>query len=347
MSGPHHGKSSSARRAFLAGLAGLAASWVDGGHAEAAKKKARQNSEEDGEARHGKLVASDASPMGVTLTFALDHAPFPSPAQPYTDRTVLVFVPRYFRLEKDGRLDAVIHFHGHNNTALAAVESHQLREQLVESKQNAVLVAPQGPVRAADSSGGKLEHKGGLRRMLDELTAELGRPAMRKLLGPSATSGARRFGTLCLSAHSGGFQVAAACCAQGGVEVAEVYLFDALYGAVPTFRAWLNGSAGKRGSRRKLVSTYATAPVRTNNLTLLAELRADGVEVLHEQRPGELSRKELTDGRAIFIASPLDHVGVTHRHNNLRDCLFASQLRRHQKSDWFSHRDGARPIDSR
>ncbi len=342
--------SSIARRAFLGGLVGGLVIGLDEAVAQAAKRGARVPREEREvgvSPKHGKLVGSDASSLGVTLTFALEHAPFPAPSAPYTDRTVLVFVPRHFRLEKDGRIDAVVHFHGHNNTALGAIESHQLREQVVDSKQNALLVVPQGPYRAADSSGGKLDHKGGLRRMLEELTSELARPSMRKLLGPSATSGARRFGMLCLSAHSGGFQVAASACHHGGVEVTEVYLFDALYGSGPLFRAWLNGAAEKRGSRRKLVSTYATAPVRANNLALLEELRADGVEVLHETRPGELSRKQLTEGRAIFIASPLDHVGVTHRHNNLRDCLFASQLRRHQKSDWFSHKDGARPIETR
>jgi hypothetical protein len=142
--------------------------------------------------------------------------------------------------------------------------------------------------------------------------------------------------------------VTAACLLHGEVEVSEVYLFDALYGAGPTFRAWLKGGKpGRRAPRRKLVSTYATAPVRAQNMTLIAELRSDGIDVLHEERPGALSRAELTKGRAIFLASPLDHGGVTHRHNNLRDCLFASQLRRHQKSDWFEQRDGARPIEAR
>lgn len=296
----------------------------------------------------GKLVRVERGPLGVTLAFGLEHAPFPAEGASYKDDTVLVFVPRHYRLPASGQLDAVVHFHGHNNTAAGAMDEHALREQLFESKQNALLVVPQGPVRAADSSGGKVEQRGGLRRMLEELMRELARPAVGKALGASRLRGARRFGALCLSAHSGGYRVAAACLLHGEVEVTEVYLFDALYGAVSTFRAWLKGGTpGRRAPRRKLVSTYATAPVRAQNLTLIAELRSDGVDVLHEERPGSLSRVELTRGRAIFLASPLDHGGVTYRHNNLRDCLYASQLRRHQKSDWFEERDGARPIEAR
>ncbi len=339
------------RRGFLASLGALGAFVALAPRDALAKKRVEQLEDrpdaDDGAAGPaGKLVRVERGSLGVTLTFALANAPFPMPSAPYDDRSVLVFVPHHHRLGQHGRIDALIHFHGHNNTALGALEEHALREQFAESKQNAVLIAPQGPVRAADSSGGKLEHKGGLRRMLTELTRELARPSIKRLLGASATTGAKQFGTVCLSAHSGGYRVAAACLMQGDVEVTEVYLFDALYGAGPSFRAWVKGGGGKR-RHRKLISTYATPPVRTNNLTLMAELRSDGIEVLHEQKPGDLTRKELTDGRAIFIASPLDHGSVTYRHNNLRDCLYASQLHRHQKSDWFEHKNDARSIDTR
>lgn len=293
-----------------------------------------------------KLVHVERGTLGVTLTFALANAPFPMAGTPYEDRSVVVFVPAHYRLPKHGRVDALVHFHGHNNTAQGAIEEHALREQFTESKQNAILIAPQGPVRAADSSGGKLERAGGLRRMLVELNHELTKSSLKAVLGASATSGTKRFGTLCISAHSGGYRVTAACLMQGGVEVTEVYLFDALYGGGPSFRAWLNGPGGKRQGR-KLISMYATPPVRANNFTLMAELRSDGIAVLHEEHPGDLTRKQLTDGRAIFIASPLDHGSVAYRHNNLRDCLYASQLHRNETSDWFEHKTEGRAIDAR
>jgi len=338
------------RRRLLAALVVGGLSFIGGDERAAAAGGARAGKDARAKAGgpSGKLTRLEHGPLGVTFAFSLEHAPFPMEGTPYKDDTVLVFVPRHYRVPPSGKLDAVVHFHGHNNMAAGAMDEHALREQLVESKQNALLVVPQGPVRAADSSGGKVEQRGGLRRLLEELTHELASPSVGKVLGPASLRGAKRFGTLCLSAHSGGYRVAAACLSQGEVEVTEVYLFDALYGATAAFRAWLKGGAtGRRAPRRKLVSTYATSQVRAQNLSLIAELRSDGIDVLHEERPGALSRSELTRGRAIFLASPLDHGGVTHRHNNLRDCLYASQLRRHQKSDWFERRDGARPIEAR
>jgi hypothetical protein len=300
-----------------------------------------------GKKNTAKLERVEPSDLGVTLTFALERAPFPRGSS-YDAPQVLVFVPAHYRLPKSRRLDAVIHFHGHLTTARAAIGAHRLREQLLDSKQNAILVVPQGPVNAADSSGGQLEHKRGLMKLLAELVVELRKKAVGEALGESSLGGARSFGHLCLSAHSGGYKVTAACLRRGGVNVNEVYLFDALYADGAAFRRWVVQAKGKRGrARHKLISHYASAEVRANNLALLAGLEAQGVRCLHEKTPGELSRKQLTKGTAIFIATPVEHGGTTYRHNGLRDCLFASGFKRHQQSDWFEGADGKRKIDAR
>ena len=80
---------------------------------------------------------------GTTITMELANAPFPAPGAAYRDPTVIVFVPRFFRA--DGAVQTVVHFHGYKNTADAAIKKHQLREQLYDGKQNAVLVVPQLP----------------------------------------------------------------------------------------------------------------------------------------------------------------------------------------------------------
>jgi hypothetical protein len=348
------------RRAALALLGSLAAALVVG----PARAQDKQEGEEE---KSGKLASTKRDAHGATLTFTLEHAPFPAQGTTYDDASVIVFVPRHYRLPPSGRVDAVIHFHGHNTTAREALDHHRLREQMVDSRQNALLIVPQGPVRAADSSGGKLEEQDGLAKMLTELLAELTTAEVSRGLGAQSLARATGFRRVCISAHSGGYHVTAACLDRGGVPVNEVYLFDALYGDSDTFRAWLakpadppkkKKSRGRRASRhaqpapvrashKKLISYYATATVRANNFALMDKLRADGIDVLHEQKPGELSRAELTKGAAIFIASPLDHGSVTYRRNDLRDCLYASALRRRLKSDWFAHKSGDRPIDKR
>lgn len=294
-----------------------------------------------------KLVNVERSKRGVTLTYHLVHAPFPKGSE-YDDPTVIVFVPDHFRLPKARKVDVLVHFHGHNTTAKRATAAHLLREQLHDSKQNALLVVPQGPVNAVDSSGGKLDRAGGLSRMLGELLQELRRSDAGKALGDSSLAGVKDVRHLCLSAHSGGYRVAASCVRRGGVNVNETFLFDALYGEVAAFRSWVAARKSAKGNKRhKLISQYAGGKVKENNLALLGQLKAKGVPVLHETKPGQLTRAELTKGTAIFMGSPLAHGEMTFRHNALRDCLYASGFKRHEKSDWFKDKNQKRKIDKR
>lgn len=304
-----------------------------------------------------KLKDSFEGKRGVTLWFELDHAPFRRRDSHqaaggktdgrYRDPTVIVFVPHHFRAANK-RVDVVVHFHGHNTTAAAAMRKHQLREQLYDSKQNAIIVMPQGPVNARDSSAGALETQGGLERLLSEVVGELRRRSVSRLLGKSSLDSVRGVGMVCLSAHSGGYRAAAACLELGGINVNEVYLFDALYGRVRSFEIWVAAAKNSRGrARHKLISHYAGGSVRDNNLKLMRRLRRAGIACLHEDKQGALSRLELTKGRAVFIATRLAHGDVAYGHNGLRDCLFASGLRRRVDTDWFDHKDAPRDIQAR
>ncbi|WP_437296961.1 hypothetical protein [Sorangium sp. So ce426] len=295
-----------------------------------------------------RVRAVEASDIGVTLKIELSNAPFPCDGAPYQDATVMVFVPDHYRAPESDELDLVIHFHGHVTTAERAIAAHKLREQLHESKQNAVLVVPQCAVNAAESPPGKLGQKGGLRRLCGELGSVLASPSARRALGDRAIPRKARLGRLCLSAHSGGYRVAAACLRHGGCEVNEVYLFDALYGEVDAFRDWVLERKGQTGrDRHKLISHFVAGDVRRLNLELERALEAQGVACLHERRPGELTRKQLLDGRAIFIQVPLAHSAVTFEQNAFRDCLFASGFRRQLRSSWFKKKDEPRRIDVR
>jgi hypothetical protein len=295
-----------------------------------------------------KVRGVEASDLGVTLKLALSHAPFPCEGAPYQDPTVMVFVPAHYRAPDSGELDLVVHFHGHNTTAERAIVTHKLREQLNDSKQNAVLVVPQGAVNVPESPPGKLEKRSGLRKLCGEVASVLAGPAARKALGDSAIRAKATLGMVCLSAHSGGYRVAAACLRSGGCNVNEVYLFDALYGEVETFRDWVLERKNKSGrDRHKLVSHFVAGDVRRLNLDLERGLEEQGVACLHERRPGELTRKQLMSGRAIFVETGLAHSAVTFEQNAFRDCLFASGLRRQLRSDWFENKDEPRRIDTR
>ena len=293
-----------------------------------------------------KSVARDAH--GTTLSLALDHAPFPSSSAGYRDDTVHVFVPAHFRYRAHEGVATLVHFHGHNTTAERAMVAHELREQLADSKQNAVLVVPQLAVLAADSSCGKLEVPGGLARMLAEAVGTAGRVG-HTTLGDAAFPGDARLGTACLSAHSGGYHAAACCLRAGGVEVRETYLFDALYADVEAFRDWVVACHGRPlHERHKLVSYFTLgSTTQAMNELLRAQLERAGVLCAQEKQEGDLTRHELSHDEAVFVRTGVWHSAVTWETNALRDVLFASALPRHLPTAWFARKNEARPIDRR
>lgn len=284
--------------------------------------------------------------LGTTLWLGLDHAPFAGGG--YRDDTVIVFVPAHFRFHDDEGVATLVHMHGHTTTAERAMVAHQLREQVADSKQNALLVVPQLAVMAADSSCGRLESPGGLQRLLQEVIATTPREG-RSTLGDTTFPPDAQLGTACVSAHSGGYHAVACCLRAGGVDVRETYLFDALYGEVDTFRDWVVARHGEPLHRRHKLVSYFTEGAQTeaNDRVLRAELEHAGVLCEEEQQEGELSRHDISHAEAVFVRSGLWHSQVTWETNALRDCLYASALPRHVATSWFARKTGARPIERR
>jgi hypothetical protein len=285
---------------------------------------------------------------GVTLMMELEHAPFPAPGSWYRDPTVLVFVPRHHRPGPGGVTHFVVHFHGHNSSVERATNAHQLREQLFDSKQNAILVVPELAAMAPDSAAGKLETPGAFARLLDDVLATLETREARVALGASAPAAGSKPGRVCISAHSGGYHAAACAIRAGGVDVHEVFLFDALYADTEVFRDWVIAGRGKpMSSRHKLVSYFTAGTTEANTRHLFAELEQAGVTIAREDVEGTLSREDLTHAEAVSIRTRLTHGTVTSELNSLRDCLYASALRRRLRTSWFDAKQGARPLERR
>ncbi len=326
----------STRRSFVAGTTALVLGlWAGRGRAETPGSTSR-------------VLRTSSDARGVTLVLELEHAPFPAAGSWYRDATVQVFVPNHYRPSKDSGVAMVVHFHGHNTTAERAIVAHQLREQLYESKQNAILVVPQLATMAPDSSAGKLELPGGFARMLADVVQTLDTQAVRNTLGSAALPTGATVGRVCVSAHSGGYHAAACALKHGGLSIRETYLFDALYADVEIFKEWVVAGSGQpMNARHKLVSYYTGGTTAVNTHRLFADLERQGVACAHEQVEGTLSRVELTQAEAVAIKTQLTHGAVTSELNGLRDCLYASALRRHLRSSWFDARDGRRPLERR
>ena len=325
------------RRTFLAGMA---ATW--------STSAVRLGFAQEASAGPARLKSIARDSRGVTMLLGLDHAPFPAPGAGYRDDTVVVFVPAHYRFQDDEGVAALVHFHGHNATAEHATAAHELREQLADSRQNAILIVPQLAVLAADSACGKLESPGGLARLLRDAVGTAAREG-RATLGETRFPATAPVGTVCLSAHSGGYPAAAACLRAGGVDVRETYLFDALYAELDAFRDWAVARRGEPLHRRHKLVDYFVEGTTTeaNSAILRAQLEHAAVLCEEERQEGTLSRHELSHAEAVFVRTGEVHSQVPWETNALRDCLYASALPRHLSSDWFARKGGARPIERR
>ena len=90
----------------------------------------------------GKVARVSSSMIGTTFHMRLEAAPFPHKGAPYTNRDVLVFVPKGFTQNRQEDVDFVVFFHGYKSTPERAVRDHNLSLQLFQSQRNAILVVP-------------------------------------------------------------------------------------------------------------------------------------------------------------------------------------------------------------
>jgi hypothetical protein len=212
----------------------------------------------------------------------------------YNDSRVLVHVPESFDARKPGVI--VVFFHGNGATLERDVRDRQLvPQQISDSGVNAVLLAPQLAVNAADSSAGKFWQPGGFKRFLDESASHLAR-----LTGDPKSAQAFANMPVVIVGYSGGFLPTAWSLEVGGAtnRVRGVFLLDAVYGELDKFASWIeNNRSGF------FVSSY-TRYTRPRDRELIEMLRDKGITVT-ENMDGPLR-----PGSVVFVQTPN---GVTHR----------------------------------
>src|SRR5712672_1609849 len=212
----------------------------------------------------------------------------------YNDSRVLVHVPEHFDARKPGVI--VVFFHGNGATLERDVRDRQLvPQQISDSGVNAVLLAPQLAVAAADSSAGKFWQPGGLKRFVAESTDHLAR-----LYGDPGAAKAFANMPVVIVGYSGGFLPAAWSLEVGGLgnRVRGVFLLDAVYGELDKFASWIeNNRSGF------FVSAY-TRYTKRHDHELMQMLKEKDIAI-SEDMDGPLR-----PGSVVFVETP---EGVTHR----------------------------------
>jgi len=212
----------------------------------------------------------------------------------YNDSRVLVHVPETFDVKKPGVI--VVFFHGNGATLERDVRDRQLvPQQISDSGVNAVLLAPQLAVNAADSSAGKFWQPGGLKRFIDESASHLAR-----LYGDPKSAQAFANLPIVIVGYSGGFLPTAWSLEVGGLpnRVRGVFLLDAVYGEFDKFASWI-----EKNRTGFFVSSY-TRHTKRHDLELMQMLRDRGITVT-ESMDGPLR-----PGSVVFVQTP---DGITHR----------------------------------
>ncbi|PSO13878.1 alpha/beta hydrolase [Bradyrhizobium sp. MOS003] len=208
----------------------------------------------------------------------------------YNDSRVLMHVPEHFDVRKPGVI--VVFFHGNGATLERDVRDRQLvPKQITDSGANAVLLAPQLAVDAADSSAGKFWQPGGFKRFMAESADHLARAT-------GDPNSARAFANMpiVIVGYSGGFLPTAWSLEVGGISdrVRGVVLLDAIYGEMDKFASWIE-------SHRSgfFVSAYTRGTARRDR-ELMSTLRQKGISVAEDMdgplRPGSVVFVETADG---------------------------------------------------
>ena len=156
-------------------------------------------------------------------------------SQTFSDDRVLLHIPPNFDPKRPAVM--VVFFHGHGaNLAQDVYDRQQVPAQITAAGVNAVLVAPQFAINAANSSAGKFWEPNGFRRFLDEAAVKLAR-----MYGDPHSALAFARMPIVIVAYSGGFGPTLSVLDRGGVRsrVRGLVLLDALYGGIDKFADWI------------------------------------------------------------------------------------------------------------
>ena len=253
-------------------------------------------------APHAQQIRPQSLPVKEPLTklVEFDAAPFPYDGGrgPYHDRRVLLHIPKGFDASRPGVM--VLFFHGHRATLERDVrDRQQVPAQISASGMNAVLVAPQFAVDAADSSIGRFSQPGAVARFVAEAADKLAR-----LHGDPLTPKTFANMRIVIVGYSGGFLPTAYSLSVGGLaknRVRGVVLLDGVYGQLDKFATWIENNPSSF-----FISSYTRLTKRHND-ELEHMLSEHDVAFSRELKP------DLGRGGAAFVSADVPHRDyVTH-----------------------------------
>jgi hypothetical protein len=225
----------------------------------------------------------------------------------YNDNSVVLIVPK--NLKTNRTIDLVFWFHGWHNNIDTAVQFYELKKQFLESKRNAVLVLAETAKNAPDSYGGKLEKQGVFKALVNDIMNKL---KQEKIAAQKAAPG-----EIILAGHSGAYRVIAYILEDGNMPVAEVDLFDALYGQTDKFFSWI-----QQNSQHRFINWYTNHGGGTDEVSIGMMKQMDSLHVQYKLvEETSVTPELIKSNRILFVHSAREHNVIINRPDNWRVVL--------------------------
>ena len=222
-----------------------------------------------------------------------------STTEHYNDSSVLIIVPPQLKVKK--MVDVICWFHGWRNNIDSVPVQFDVVKQFLASHRNAILILPETTKDAPDSYGGKLEQKDIFKLLLQDVLDKL---KTEKVIGKKT-----KVGNVVLAGHSGAFRVIAYILQNGGVEVKQTILFDALYSQVDKFTNWIQSDTSCQ-----FIHLYTNKGGGTDEVSgiMMQGLQEKNIQFINPEEK-EVNASMLKTTNIIFIHSLKEHNDVINR----------------------------------
>ena len=225
-------------------------------------------------------------------------------ANHYNDSSVLMVVPADFK-ETNNAADLIFWFHGWHNNIDTALNYYHLATQFVASHKNAILILAEAAKNSPDSYGGKLEQQDVFKNLMKDVLQNLKK---NKIISSSCKAG-----NIMLAGHSGAYRVIAYILKNGGMNIREVDLFDALYSETDKFTEWI-----KKDSSNKFINLYTdSGGTRELSIQMMDELKKQNLALLFSEE-NNLTPPMLRSSKIIFIHTTREHNDIIFNPDNFK-----------------------------
>ena len=230
-------------------------------------------------------------------------------ASHYNSDEVRIFIPPGFKPQR--KVNMVFWFHGWGNNIDSSVVWNNLYTQFINAGMNAILVLAETAKDAPDSYGGKLENANEFKGLTGDVLAALKREKVIKHI---------TIGKVTLAGHSGAYRVMAHILQKGGVAIAAVLLFDALYGETEKYIEWI-----KADRHHRFVNIYTNGGgTDKESRTMVKILEEQGIHALAAEET-DIRLDVLQKNRLVVMHSLHGHNEVIKQPDNFT--LFLRSLK--------------------